>query len=619
MAPLLRQGRDAMTGAIRTHGWSPLLLAMLAALVMMLPLRLWLRSLGWRFAASEHAPDGRLRRSGLAVWLLLTGTLLPGYAVVVLMTVLDGIGGIPTPLRGVADGIQAATFVSAFIVALGATMLMPKRSTWRLLDLNDVAALRLRKHVWIAAGLAWFSTVLLTLDKAALTSDASTILLDGLIALAYLGLVLAMMVTLTRLHHRQKAALGPGDPGQVEGGADQERIRQGSWLALARLLGGVAVLLGIIATLLGYLNFAKFVNQQLIGGGIVVLTALLLLKFFDDVATWLFSTDSAVGRTIQVSIGLRQTRLEQAGVLLSGVLQLAVVLVALLALAAPFGSIGSIIDRGIALLNGIPIGKGILKPSQILLAVGVLTAGLALVRLLRGWLEKTYLPRTELDTGAKNSISTVANYLGVIAAILCALTVLGVGLDKLALVLGALSVGIGFGLQAITQNFISGLILLAERPVKIGDWVKLGDLEGDIRRINVRSTEIIAADRSTLVVPNSELITKTLRNLTMGQNQGRVQIMFAVPASTDVVALRQALLDAYAGHEAVLSQPAPLVFIDSILDGNITLNSFAYVSSPRQAYAVRSDLYFCLLEILSTRGITLTAPTDIHIARDIEL
>ncbi len=99
--------------------------------------------------------------------------------------------------------------------------------------------------------------------------------------------------------------------------------------------------------------------------------------------------------------------------------------------------------------------------------------------------------------------------------------------------------GIGFGLQVITQNFVSGLILLAERPVKIGDWVKLGDQEGDIRRISLRSTEIQVGDKSTLIVPNSELVTKTVRNMTMGNNQGRIQIQFAVPPSTDVGNLRQ--------------------------------------------------------------------------------
>ena len=104
--------------------------------------------------------------------------------------------------------------------------------------------------------------------------------------------------------------------------------------------------------------------------------------------------------------------------------------------------------------------------------------------------------------------------------------------------------------------------------------------------------------------------------MTMGNNQGRIQIQFAVPPSTDVGNLRQALLDAYTAHTNVLKQPAPTVYIDSIAGGQITINSFAYVASPRQVYATRSDLYFSLLQILAERNIPLSTPTDIHITRD---
>lgn len=294
-----------------------------------------------------------------------------------------------------------------------------------------------------------------------------------------------------------------------------------------------------------------------------------------------------------------------------------VVLIALLALAAPFGNIGTIVERIASLANGIVINKDLtLQPGRIVTGVLVLLVGMGLTQLLQRWLTDTYLPKTELDLGARNSISTIAGYVGIILVGLWALTAMGLNLKNLALLVSALSVGIGFGLQAIIQNFVSGLILLTERPVKIGDWVKLGDQEGDIKRINVRSTEIQVSDKSTLIVPNSELITKTIRNMTMGNNQGRIQIQFAVPASTDVASLRQALLDAYGAHNTVLQQPAPSVYIDSIAGGQITINSFAYVASPRQVYGTRSDLYFSLLQILAERNIPLSTPTDIHITRD---
>jgi small-conductance mechanosensitive channel len=310
------------------------------------------------------------------------------------------------------------------------------------------------------------------------------------------------------------------------------------------------------------------------------------------------------------------SRLEQGGVLLSAVLRIGVIVLAVLALTAPFGNTNALFGGLDTLSKGITIGKITLKPSAVVYAVLAFLVVWAAMQAFQRWLTDTYLPKTELDAGARNSISTVTRYVGIILAVLWGLTALGIGLERLALLVSALSVGIGFGLQAITQNFVSGLILLAERPVKIGDWIKLGDQEGDIKRINVRSTEIQVGDKSTLIVPNSELITKTIRNMTMGSAQGRIQIQFTVPLSTDVASVRQILLDAYTEHVGVLADPAPSVFIDSIANGQIAINSFAYTSGPRAVYGVRSDLYFTMLQKFAAAGIALSSPTDIHLVRD---
>ncbi len=230
------------------------------------------------------------------------------------------------------------------------------------------------------------------------------------------------------------------------------------------------------------------------------------------------------------------------------------------------------------------------------------------MRAVRHWLDERFLPATDLDPGARNSVSTIVSYAGIILACFWALSALGIGVERIALVVSALSVGIGFGLQAITQNFVSGLILLAERPVKIGDTVRIGTDEGDVRRISVRSTEIQIADRSTLIVPNSELITKSIRNMTLANPLGRIQIVFAAPLDTDVEAVRRAVLGAYEANATVLADPAPSVFIDGIEGGQIAFKSFAFVPTPRLAYATRSAVLFDLLARLRTDGITLVAP-----------
>ena len=613
---LYHQGQRALGDAIQREGWTVPLLGLGLALLVFFPVRLGLRALGRRYAASERAPQGRLRRTGLAVWLVVVGTSTSGLAAWILITALDSVEGIAPRLQTTSEHFLVATLFAAFIASLSASLLAPDRPSWRLLDLDDTAARNLRKFAWCTAGLSWLSIMLVAVDRAARTSEVNTTALDGVIGLTYLGLIMAMLVTLARLHRRQTAEAAERAEAQAADARARGPAQRSGWIVLSRVAGNVVVVAAIIASLLGYLNFAKFVTQQLVWGGIILLAATLLLKFADDLCTWMLNPESRLGRTVVLTTGLSRAQVEQSGVLLSAFVRICVVVFAVLALVAPFGSLEGMLSGLSWLSDGIPIGGIRLEPAKIVTAVIVLLVGLAVMQAVQRWLVDTYLPKTELDLGARNSISTVARYVGIILAVLWALGALGIGFEKLALVVSALSVGIGFGLQAITQNFVSGLILLAERPVKIGDWVKIGDQEGDIRRINVRSTEITVGDKSTLIVPNSELITKTVRNMTMGNAQGRIQIQFAVPLNTDIAVVRQVLLEGYAANETVLEDPAPSVFIDAISNGQVSINSFAYVPSPRQVYGTRSDLLFGMLQELHTRGIPLATPTDIHIVRE---
>jgi small-conductance mechanosensitive channel len=181
---------------------------------------------------------------------------------------------------------------------------------------------------------------------------------------------------------------------------------------------------------------------------------------------------------------------------------------------------------------------------------------------------------------------------------------MGFGFRQIALIASALSVGIGFGLQQIVQNFISGVILLVERPVKVGDWVNVGGVEGDIRRIRVRATEIRTFDRSTVIVPNSDLITKAVQNKTLGDPRSRIQLQVSIADPADAARAKQVILDAAKAHTGILADPAPAVYIDSLAGGGaVNFNAYLYVNSPRDVYRVRSELYFELLEIFQRETI----------------
>ena len=148
--------------------------------------------------------------------------------------------------------------------------------------------------------------------------------------------------------------------------------------------------------------------------------------------------------------------------------------------------------------------------------------GILATRAVQRWLNTQFLPRTTLDPSLQNSVSTIFGYLGVITALAIALAQLGVDFQKITLVAGALSIGIGFGLQSVVSNFVSGLILLAERPIRVGDIINVKGEEGRVLRIHVRATEIETGDRANVIIPNSELITQVVKNRTHTDTFARV-------------------------------------------------------------------------------------------------
>ncbi|RZL04814.1 MAG: mechanosensitive ion channel, partial [Rubrivivax sp.] len=329
----------------------------------------------------------------------------------------------------------------------------------------------------------------------------------------------------------------------------------------------VVTLLGLLS---GYVALGTFVMNQLVWGLVVASTAYFLAILIDDLFMALLAPTAPPQEAgDKAAPGQRtpaqpRTR-EQTAVLLSGAFRIALVLLSIVLLVAPFGEGPfELFQRAGRVNEGIAIGEIRLLPAALLQGVLVLVLGLFAVRTLKNWLADKFMPTTRMDSGMRMSVTTLLGYVGSVVVVALSMSAVGVGLERVAWVASALSVGIGFGLQAVVQNFVSGLILLAERPVKVGDWVSLGGVEGDIRRINVRATEIQMGDRSTVIVPNSEFITKIVRNVTYTDPIGMVQIKLPMPIATDARRAREVILAAFVSHPGVLDAPKPSVQLDGV-------------------------------------------------------
>ncbi|SEI86117.1 DUF3772 domain-containing protein [Frateuria terrea] len=593
---------DAWHDAWQPPDRLPLLLCLGAALLLLVAWHPLLERLLYLLAA-RAMPDGHLRRSATAVGIALASVLAYGLAAQLVRTGLDWNEMLDPGLDELAHSLVRRVCFAAFVAGLGRALLSVSHPTWRLPTLSNAAARRLRLFPGLLAAATLLLGVVDRVNSAIGASLPATVTTRGLLALVISGLV---GVALQRLGHARRALLAAGS-------APAQRPL---WVGALAGAAGLGAILSWIAVALGYIALAYFIATRMLWIGVLIAALYLLLHLVHDLIATLLDPAGRSGQRLQAAFGLPPRTLEQASTVLSGISRVLIALLAIGALLAPFGTDPQeLVARMGQRFGNLTLGQLTIDPGTVFEALAVFVLGLLAVRVFKRWLGEQLLPRTTLEPGMQNSVVTLLGYVGGVLVFALALAALNVSLQSIAWIASALSVGIGFGLQAIVQNFISGLILLAERPVKVGDWVSLSDVEGDIRRINVRATEIQLWDRSTVIVPNSQLITQNVRNVTLANAQGRVQIKLPMPLDTDAKRARQIILDAFLGHPAVLHTPAPGVQLEYVDTLGIHFVGTGYVPSPREVGGVRSELLLAILEQLRSENMSLIRPQEMRIHR----
>lgn len=247
-------------------------------------------------------------------------------------------------------------------------------------------------------------------------------------------------------------------------------------------------------------------------------------------------------------------------------------------------------------------------------------ATLYLTRVVKYFIRDRVLSRTNIDVAAQSSIVTIIGYVGGLVALLVGLSIMGLDFKNLAIVFGALSVGIGFGLQNIVNNFVSGLLILFERPIKEGDWVVVGGNEGIVRKINIRSTEIETFDKASILIPNANILSTDLTNWTHSDMYGRVIVPVGVSYDSDVKKVRQILLDCAAQEPQVLSKPAPYVWFTEFADNSLNFELRCIVQNVMNKGTVKSNLMFSILDAFNKEGIEIPFPQRVvHFADRLSL
>ncbi len=210
-----------------------------------------------------------------------------------------------------------------------------------------------------------------------------------------------------------------------------------------------------------------------------------------------------------------------------------------------------------------------------------------------------------MSGSARDSIRTGIGYTGIVVAGVAAFSSAGVSFSNFAIVAGALSVGVGLGLQGVVNNFVSGLILLAERPIRVGDWIEVHGEEGIVRRISVRATELETFDRAHIVIPNSMLISDRVKNWTLHNEMGRVALPVSVAAGSDPEQVRDLLEKVATDHVEVLASPAPIVYFENVTATSLDFKLFVYLLNINRSMNVRTELRIAILKAFRETGVQI--------------
>ncbi|HEY0719946.1 MAG TPA: mechanosensitive ion channel domain-containing protein [Gammaproteobacteria bacterium] len=393
------------------------------------------------------------------------------------------------------------------------------------------------------------------------------------------------------------------------------RIPQFQRVAWLKSLFIMALLAALVVEWLGYRDLSAFVLRGVLGSllllGVFWLVGRLIREIIDELATG----ERRWARQVRALFGLAaEDKIPALGWLRIFIQATLLVFFAIGLLRVWGGSESGLLSL---LSGGFTVGSLTVVPARIALALAVL----GLLLFLNGWikarLSSHWLDKVPLERGAREAMVTLSGYVGGAVAVLVALGVAGVEFSNLAIIAGALSVGIGFGLQNIVNNFVSGLILLFERPVRIGDWVSVGNTEGYVKRIRIRSTEIQTFDRADVIVPNSDLISQQVTNFMLHDPRGRVRVPVGVAYGSDVYQVRELLLKACSAHPLVIndgSTPAPKVLFRAFGESSLDFELRCYICNIDSRMDVISDLNFAINDLFRAHDIEIPFPQrDIHI------
>ncbi|WP_455273392.1 mechanosensitive ion channel family protein [Rhizobium herbae] len=595
-----RQAFVRTVGSWLTFAWNfkrlPLLSALFFSLCAALVLLAGTRKLFFPMIRREFLSEepGYITRLSVAFW----STMIPTAAMAVFAATsyffLQAFKVLRPDIAPIISITLAICVALLFVSTLSNAVLAPKQSVWRLVRVSDRGARLLALSIFAMAVVNGLDYLAGTISEV-MGSPVILTVVKSLIATIIIGVILMAMSLIRPIVPAGETLDGPGKP----------------WpraVSLLFVFTGVAL---IIAALSGYVGLARFIATQIVMTGAILVTMYIGILTGKAVAKQNALGDTVVGRYLEKRFGLEQVALDQTGLVAGLGIYVLVVLFFIPLILLQWGfQIADIEAWAYRIFTDINIGSIKISIVGILAGILMFAAGYVITRWFQRWLDGNVMARSRVDTGVRNSVKTGVGYLGIGLAGLIGVSAAGFDLSNLALVAGALSLGVGFGLQNIVSNFVSGLILLVERPFKVGDWVVTGTTEGFVKRISVRATEIETFQRQTIMVPNSLFINASVGNWTHKNKLGRSDIPVTVSYNSAPRQVMDTLLQIAAAHPLVLKNPEPQAVFTAFGEATMTFELRVYLADIVNGNGVRNDLRLAIYERFKDDGLGAPFPME---------
>lgn len=542
-----------------------------------------------------------MSRFSVAFW----STILPALALAAFLVssffFLDTFNVLRPDIAPIAAALFGFAGLVFFVAMLARAVLAPKAPSWRLVRLSDKGARDLNFAVLSMAVVNGSDYVLGAISET-LSSPVVLTVMKSFLSSVVVGLIVVVVSFLR--------------PMVAQSGDPSERGR--AWpkaVALPLRIIGIGL---ILLSAIGYVGLSRFLATQMVLTGAVVATMYIGILSGKAISAPNQFGETRVGRYLQQRFALKPVGLDQAGIAAGLLIYVFALSIGLPLILISWGFQPR--DLQIWLVNiftEINIGSIRISIFGILGGVLLFALGLVATRWLQKWLDGNVMARSQVDAGVRNSIKTGVGYLGTGLAGLIGISAAGIDLSSLALVAGALSLGIGFGLQNIVSNFVSGLILLAERPFKVGDWVATGTTEGFVRRISVRATEIETFQRQSIIVPNSELINAPVGNWTHRNKLGRIEIPVSVSYEADPRRVMDLLMEIALAHPGLLRNPEPVVMFNGFGASSLDFELRGFIGDVLGGLPIKNELRVTILERFRAEKIQMPYPhQEVHLHLD---